>query len=174
MCVVLLFWLPVFDIPNQESDRHHSNLSPSIIFHIYHLIARCKVHVRHSLDEKKIFYLCFQYPATVTPEKLCTRNDLDMTETSIADFTTCFYITEIKKLDFQLPHVHILGNNHCGNTHTLLIVLRSLCTIRLSPPLSTPPPGLPSTPPTNPDTTVPTTALSLLDLASTLPPDTGP
>ena len=42
------------------------------------------------------------------------------------------------------------------------------------PPPSAPPPGLPSASPPNPDPTVPTTALSLLALASAPPPDTGP
>ena len=37
-------------------------------------------------------------------------------ETFIADFHTSFYITAIQKLAFHLPHVNILGNNHCGIT----------------------------------------------------------
>ena len=39
-----------------------------------------------------------------------------MMETSITDFHTSLYIPEIKKLDFHLPHVFILGDHHCGNT----------------------------------------------------------
>ena len=35
-------------------------------------------------------------------------------ETSIADFRTKFYIPEIQKLAFNLPHVCILGTQHCG------------------------------------------------------------
>ena len=37
-----------------------------------------------------------------------------MMETKISDFHTSFYIPSIQKLDFHLPHVRILGNNHCG------------------------------------------------------------
>ena len=37
-----------------------------------------------------------------------------MKETKIYDFHTSFYITAIQKLDFHLPHVRILGTNHCG------------------------------------------------------------
>ena len=37
-----------------------------------------------------------------------------MTETTIYDFRTRFYIPAIKKLAFHLPHVRILGTNHCG------------------------------------------------------------
>ena len=61
------------DLLYQESDRHHSNTSPSICFIIYNLIAHFSVHVRLPLDERKICRLCLQYPATVSPEKPCTR-----------------------------------------------------------------------------------------------------
>ena len=36
-----------------------------------------------------------------------------MTTTTISDFHTSFYIPSIQKLTFHLPHVHILGTNHC-------------------------------------------------------------
>ena len=39
-----------------------------------------------------------------------------MMETYITDFHTSFYIPEIQKLAFHLPHVHIMGTNYCGNT----------------------------------------------------------
>ena len=37
-----------------------------------------------------------------------------MMETKISDFHTSFYIPAIQKLAFHLPHLHILGKNHCG------------------------------------------------------------
>ena len=37
-----------------------------------------------------------------------------MMETTISDFHTSFYIQSIQKLAFHLPHVRILGTNHCG------------------------------------------------------------
>ena len=37
-----------------------------------------------------------------------------MMETKISDFHTSFYIPAIQKLAFHIPHVHILGTNHCG------------------------------------------------------------
>ena len=37
-----------------------------------------------------------------------------MMETTISHFRTSFYILDIKKLAFHLPHVQILGTNHCG------------------------------------------------------------
>ena len=39
-----------------------------------------------------------------------------MMEISIADFHRSLYIPEIQNLAFHLPHVRILGTNHCGNT----------------------------------------------------------
>ena len=35
-------------------------------------------------------------------------------ETTISDFHTSFYIPAIQNLAFHLPHVRILGTNHCG------------------------------------------------------------
>ena len=37
-----------------------------------------------------------------------------MMEIAISYFRTSFYIPAIPKLAFHLPHVHILGKNHCG------------------------------------------------------------
>ena len=37
-----------------------------------------------------------------------------MMDTTISDFHTTFYIPAIQKLAFHLPHVRILGTNHCG------------------------------------------------------------
>ena len=35
-------------------------------------------------------------------------------KTTISDFHTSFFIPAIKKLAFHLPHVRILGTNHCS------------------------------------------------------------
>ena len=37
-----------------------------------------------------------------------------MMETTIYYFHTGFYIPAIQKLDFNIPHVRILGTNQCG------------------------------------------------------------
>ena len=39
-----------------------------------------------------------------------------MMETTISSFHTIFYILEIQKLAFHIPHVQILGTNHCGDS----------------------------------------------------------
>ena len=106
---------PCIDIPVQELDRHQYNTSPSIIFHIYHLILRCAVHRRRSLDENKICCWCLQDTASVSHVKLYTRKELVIMEKYISDFHTSFYVPEIQKLAFNLPHIRILGNNHCDN-----------------------------------------------------------
>ena len=106
---------PRIDLPDQESDRHYYNAYPSISFHVYHLIARCTFYGICPLDKNTFCQLCFQDPATVTPTKLYTIKELVMMETYIAGFHTSFYIPAIKNLTFHLPHVRILGTNHCGN-----------------------------------------------------------
>ena len=42
-----------------------------------------------------------------------TRKELVMIETKNSVFQTSLYIPSIQKLAFHLPHVHILGTNHC-------------------------------------------------------------
>ena len=37
-------------------------------------------------------------------------------ETTISNFHTSFYFTEIQKLAFQIPHVQILGTNHYSDS----------------------------------------------------------
>ena len=37
-------------------------------------------------------------------------------ETTISNFHENFYIPEIQKLAFHIPHVQILGMNHCGGS----------------------------------------------------------
>ena len=53
-----------------------------------------------------------------SPDKstnIYTRKELVMTETTISDFCTSLYIPAIQKLAFHVPHVRILGTNHCGS-----------------------------------------------------------
>ena len=39
-----------------------------------------------------------------------------MMETTIYSFDTIYYIPEIQKLAFHIPHAQILGMNHCGDS----------------------------------------------------------
>ena len=55
---------PCINIPDQETDDQYSNTIPSIHFHFYHLIARCKKHGRIPLTDKKICYKCKQNTAS--------------------------------------------------------------------------------------------------------------
>ena len=49
-----------------------------------------------------------------------------MTETTISDFHTSFYIPANQKLAFHLPHVRILGTNHCGEMQRTAFKRREL------------------------------------------------
>ena len=48
--------------------------------------------------------------------KKYTRRELVMTETTISEFHTSFYIPEIQKLSVNIPYVQILGKNHCSES----------------------------------------------------------
>ena len=58
--------------------------------------------------------------------KIYTRKELVMMEKTIYDFHTSFYIPAIQKLAFCLPHVRILGTNHCGETRCTAFKKREL------------------------------------------------
>ena len=105
---------PCINLPDQETDNQNSNTTPSIRFHIYHIIARCTDHSRIQLKDKKICYMCKQESSSDESTKIYTRKELVMTETTVYDFYTSFYISAIQKLAFHLPHVCLLGTNHCG------------------------------------------------------------
>ena len=49
-----------------------------------------------------------------------------MVEITVSDFFTTFYIPAIKMLDFHLPHVRILGTNHCGEIRCIALKRREL------------------------------------------------
>ena len=45
-------------------------------------------------------------------------------ETTISNFHTSFNIPEIQKLAFHIPHVQILGTNHCCDSRQTLFKIR--------------------------------------------------
>ena len=57
---------------------------------MYHLISRCTVHGRRIIDEIIFCWLCFRDYVYVCPEKIYTRKELVIMDTSIADFNTSF------------------------------------------------------------------------------------
>ena len=104
---------PCINLPDQEKDNQYSETTPSIRFHIYHIIARCTAHGRIKLKYKKLCYMCKQESSPDESKKVYTRKDIVMMETNISDFHTSLYIPDIQMSAFHLPRVHILGTNHC-------------------------------------------------------------
>ena len=51
---------PCINLPYQETTKKHEETTPSIRFHIYHIIGRCTAHGRIPLKDKKICYMCKQ------------------------------------------------------------------------------------------------------------------
>ena len=58
--------------------------------------------------------MCKQESSSDKYTKVFNRKELFMMETTISGFCTSFYIPAVQKLAFHLPHVRILGTNHCG------------------------------------------------------------
>ena len=99
---------PSINLPDQETDGQYPDTSPSICFHIYHIITRFKKHGRLPLTDKKSFLKCQQDTASVKSTKINTRKELVIMETTISNFHISFYVLEIQKLAFHIPHVQIL------------------------------------------------------------------
>ena len=102
---------PCINITYQETTKKHEEKTPSIRFHIYHIIGCCTTHRRISLKDKSICYMCKQESLPDKSTKIYTRKDLVMMETTISNFHNSFYVPAIHKLDFHMPHVRILGTN---------------------------------------------------------------
>ena len=49
---------PRINNPSQESDQHTYIISPTMRFHVYKIISRCKVHCRCHFNKNKQFQLC--------------------------------------------------------------------------------------------------------------------
>ena len=96
------------------TNKKNEETTPSIRFHIYHIIGRCTTHGIIPLKDKNICYICEQYSLPAKSTKIYTRKELVIKETTISEFYTSFYIPAIQKLAFHLPYVRTLGTNHCG------------------------------------------------------------
>ena len=104
------------NLTDQETYDQYPDTSTPISFHIYHLIARFTTHGRLLLTDKNFLHKCKHDYVSEKSTKKYTRKELVMMETIISKFHTSFYIPEIQKLAFHIPHVQILGTNHCGNS----------------------------------------------------------
>ena len=100
---------PHIDHPDQESDRHHSNASPTIFFHIYHLIAWFTVHGRRPLYEKKIVACVFKIRLLWHLKNFTQEKSLLWWRNIFLVFTQVSILHQYKNLVFHLPHVCILG-----------------------------------------------------------------
>ena len=105
---------PCINIPDQEIDNPYSETTPSIRFHIYHIIWRWTYYGRISSKDKKYVICENKNLSSDNSTKIYTRKELVMTETTIYDLHTSFYIPSIQKLAFHLRYVRIVGTNHCG------------------------------------------------------------
>ena len=91
------------NIPDQETYNQYSDTTPSIRFHIYHIIALCTYHVIIPLKDKNIYRKCKQESSTEKSKNIYTRKQLVIIEATIYVFLTSFYIPAIQRLAFHLP-----------------------------------------------------------------------
>ena len=70
--------------------------------------------------------MCEQESLPDKSTKIYTIKELVMMETTISDFHTSFYIPAIQKLAFHLPHVRIIGTDHCGEMRRTVFKWREL------------------------------------------------
>ena len=100
---------PRVNLPYEETYDQYFETRPLILFHIYHLIARCTPYGRLPLNDRTICCIYKQDYASEQTIKIYTRKELLIMKTTISNFYTSLYIPEIQKLAFHLPHVQILG-----------------------------------------------------------------
>ena len=81
---------PSINITDQEKYDENPNPIPSISFHIYHLIERCKKHGRLTLTDRKVFRECQQNTVSLKPRKIYSIKELVTMETTIYNFHTIF------------------------------------------------------------------------------------
>ena len=70
--------------------------------------------------------MCKQESSPDKSTKIYTRKELVMMDTTISDFHTSFSLPAIQKLAFHLPHVRILGTNHCDKIQRTAFKRREL------------------------------------------------
>ena len=70
--------------------------------------------------------MCKQESLPDKSTKIYTKKELVMMETTISNFHTSFYTPAIQNLAFHLPHVRILGTNHCGELRRTAFKRREL------------------------------------------------
>ena len=70
--------------------------------------------------------MCKQESPPDKSAKIYIRKELLIMETTISGFHTRYYIPDIQKLDFHLPHLRILGTNHCGEIRCTAFKRREL------------------------------------------------
>ena len=88
------------NISDQETDNQYSYTTPSIRFHIYHIISRCTYHGRIPLEEKQICYICEQESSSDGSTKIYTRKELVMMKIKILIFIPVYIYLPSKSWPF--------------------------------------------------------------------------
>ena len=102
------------NLTDQETDKKHEETTPSTMFYIYHIIVSFTANGIIILKGKTYVTCVNNNLFQMDIENIYTIKQLLMMETNISDFHTRLYIPSIQNLALCLPHVHMIGTNHCG------------------------------------------------------------
>ena len=131
---------PYINIPDQETNKKHEDTTPSIRFHIYHIIGCCTANGRIPLKDKKMCYMCKQESSPHESTKIYTRKYLVMMYTTIYFFVSdttfqpskswhfayhmCSYLVQITVVKFEAqPSKDV---NYFNMFYVVVIMLRGL------------------------------------------------
>ena len=104
---------PSLFVPAEE--QVVNNHLPNISFHCYKNVTRCSLHGQRPFNEGRKCAECEEQDSTSNVDvKVYCCKEMVLMNTSITDFHCDYYCPAIHKLAFHLPHVAILGTNHCG------------------------------------------------------------
>ena len=105
---------PIIFTPNQLLVGNTPTKLPTIYFHVYKFVTHCTVSRKMQLSRIIKISVVFHSANCRIKQKIYSRKGLVITKTYNSDFHKKFYITEIQKIAFNLPHLHILDTQNCG------------------------------------------------------------
>ena len=103
---------PSLFIPPQEQES--SSSVPTISYHVYKTVATCSIHGQRPFGEIQDCTECLKESNKMLQGNLSKRKHLVLLNNSISKFHKKYYKAAIHRLAFHLPHVMILGKNHCA------------------------------------------------------------
>ena len=87
---------PSIVIPSHEANKDTTNTCLTIIFHVYHNVLHCNMHGLPTYYKQTTCSFYYKMTISYRTEKVYTKKELVLLETSIPEFQESFHISEIK------------------------------------------------------------------------------